>query len=130
MMSLPFSDGVFDKTVSMTALEFAADAAVAVAELFRVTRKGGTVVATTLNSLSPWAIRRKRKAAKGHRLFQNVFFRSPDEMRAIAPVDGIVKTAIHFAKDTDPESAPEIEKEGRALKLNTGALLAARWIKP
>ncbi len=130
MMSLPFSDGVFDKTVSMTALEFVADAAAAVAELFRVTRKGGTVVATTLNSLSPWATRRMRKAAEGHRLFQKMFFRSPDDMHAVAPVDGIVKTAIHFAKDTDPESAPEIEKEGQALKLNTGAFLAVRWVKP
>jgi ubiquinone/menaquinone biosynthesis C-methylase UbiE len=130
MMSLPFSDGVFDKAVSMTALEFVADAAPAVAELFRVTRKGGTIVATTLNSLSPWAARRKRKAAKGHPLFRNMFFRSPDEMRAIVPVEGVVKTAIHFTKDTEPASAPEIEKKGQRLRLNTGAFLAARWVKP
>ena len=130
MMLLPFADGVFDKTVSMTALEFVEDASVAVGELFRVTQKGGTIVVTTLNSLSPWAARRKLKAAKGHRLFEKIIFRSPDEMRASAPVDGIVKTAIHFAKDTDPKRAPEIEKEGQALNLNTGAFLAVRWVKP
>jgi len=81
MMYLPFAAEVFDKTVSMTALEFVADAHGAVRELFRVTKKGGTIVVTTLNSLSPWAIRRKQKAEKGHQLFKKMIFRSPDEMR-------------------------------------------------
>ena len=129
MMFLPFADGVFSKTVSVTALEFVQDAAAAIGELFRVTQKGGTIVVTTLNSLSPWAARRKKKAVKGHRLFQKIFFRSPDEMRDIAPVDGVVKTAIHFAKETDPKLVPEIEKEGQALNLDTGAFLAVRWVK-
>jgi hypothetical protein len=114
----------------MTALEFVEDASAAVEELFRVTQKGGAIVVTTLNSLSPWAARRKLIAAKGHHLFEKIIFRSPDEMRAIAPVDGVVKTAIHFARKTDPESAPDIEKKGQALNLDTGAFLAIRWVKP
>jgi len=130
MLSLPFADKVFDKTVSMTALEFIEDAQAAVGELFRVTKKGGTIVAATLNSLSPWASRRKQKAAKGHRLFKKMIFRSPEEMRSLAAVDGVLKTAIHFQKDEDPDRAAEIEKEGQTNNLNTGAFLAARWVKP
>ena len=130
MLSLPFADGVFDKTVSMTALEFVANAQDAVRELFRVTRTGGTIVVTTLNSLSPWAVRRKQKAEKGHQLFKKMIFRSPDEMLAMAPVDGVIKTAIHFDKEADPDRVPEIEKEGQTNKLNTGAFLAASWVKP
>lgn len=130
MMFLPFADEVFDKTVSMTTLEFLEDAYAAIGELFRVTKKGGTVVATTLNSLSPWATRRKQKAEKGHHLFKKMIFRSPDEMRSLAPVDGVVKTAIHFQKEENPVRIPEIEKEGQTNNLNTGALLAARWVKP
>ena len=72
MMFLPFADEVFDKTVSMTALEFAEDAQAAVREMFRVTKKGGTIVVTTLNRLSPWATRRKQKAEKGHHLFNKM----------------------------------------------------------
>lgn len=128
MVCLPFADEVFDKTVSMTAIEFVEDAPGAVRELFRVTRKGGTIVVTTLNSLSPWATRRKRKAQKGHRLFKQMIFRSPDEMQALAPVEGIVKTAIHFQKDEDPLKAPEIEREGQKKDLKTGAFLAACWL--
>jgi len=130
MMFLPFAAEVFDKTVSMTALEFVEDAQGAVRELFRVTRKGGTIVVTTLNSLSPWATRRKQKAEKGHQLFKKMIFRSPDEMRRLAPVDGVVKTAIHFKKDEAPGSVPEIEKDGQKRELSTGAFLAARWVKP
>ena len=130
MSFLPFADECFNKVVSMTALEFIADGRAAVADLFRVTRKGGVVVVTTLNSLSPWAARRKKAADKGHTLFGRMIFRSPDEMRAIAPVEGLVKTAIHFEKDDDPAKAPGIEHEGQRRDLDTGAFLAARWEKP
>jgi len=130
MLSLPFADEVFDKSVSMTALEFVEDAQSAVRELFRVTQKGGAVVVTTLNSLSPWAARRKQKAEKGHHLFKQMIFRSPDELRATAPVDGVVKTAIHFQKNEDPSMVPEIERQGQKENLNTGAFLAAAWLKP
>jgi ubiquinone/menaquinone biosynthesis C-methylase UbiE len=130
MSFLPFADECFDKVVSMTALEFVADGRAAVADLFRVTRKGGVVVVTTLNSLSPWAARRKKAADKGHSLFERMIFRSPDEMRAIAPFEGLVKTAIHFQKGDDPEKAPWIEDDGQRRSLETGAFLAARWEKP
>jgi ubiquinone/menaquinone biosynthesis C-methylase UbiE len=130
MMFLPFAAGVFDKAVSMTALEFVEDAPAALRELFRVTRKGGTIVVTTLNSLSPWAARRKQKAENGHQLFKKMIFRSPDEIRRLAPVDGVVKTAIHFKKDDDPDRVPEIEKDGQKRELSTGAFLAAQWVKP
>jgi ubiquinone/menaquinone biosynthesis C-methylase UbiE len=130
MLSLPFADDVFDKTVSMTALEFVEDAHAAVMEMFRVTQSGGTIVVTTLNSLSPWASRRKQKAEQGHRLFKKMIFRSPDEIRSLAPVDSVVKTAIHFQKDEDPDQASEIEKQGQTRNLKTGAFLAACWVKP
>lgn len=130
MLFLPFADECFDKVVSMTALEFVADVEAAVAELFRVTRKGGIIVATTLNSLSPWAARRKKAAEKGHSLFKRMIFRSPDDLRGAAPVGGVVKTAIHFQKDDDPRRASEIEHDGQKRGLDTGAFLAARWVKP
>ena len=129
MRYLPFADDSFDKTVSMTALEFIVEGQDAVADLFRVTKKGGVVVVTTLNSLSPWADRRKKEADKGHALFQQMTFRSPDDMRALAPVDGRVKTAIHFLKDEDPQKAAEIERAGNKNDLDTGAFVAARWVK-
>ena len=127
---LPFSESVFDKVISVTALEFIEDAKGALKELFRVTRRGGCIVVATLNSLSPWATRRRAEAKKGHTLFRKAIFRSPDELRSLAPVDSLIKTAIHFQKEEDPAHAPAIEREGQRKGLNTGAFAAIRWEKP
>lgn len=128
---LPFRTNAFDKAVSVTALEFVAEAKSAVDELFRIVRPGGRIVVATLNSLSPWATRRRAKTEKGQRhILENAFFRSPGELLACSPHRGIVKTAIHFAKDDAPDRAMKIEEAGWAQRLDTGAFVAARWEKP
>jgi ubiquinone/menaquinone biosynthesis C-methylase UbiE len=129
MLNLPFRKDSFDKVVSVTALEFIEDAKGTVKELFRVTRRGGCVVVATLNSLSPWAFRRKAQARERQTIFEKAIFRSPDELRSLASVEGMVKTAIHFLKEDDPEEAVEIEHEGDRKNLNTGAFVAIRWEK-
>ncbi len=130
MTRLPFPENAFDKVVSVTALEFIQDGEGAVKELFRVTKKGGLIVVATLNSLSPWADRRRAEAKKGHALFKKAIFRSPEELRVLAPVSGVVRTAIHFKKEDDPAHAPKIEREGQRKGLNTGAFLVGCWEKP
>lgn len=129
MLTLPFRENSFDKVASITALEFIENAKGAVEELFRVTQKGGCVVVATLNSLSPWALRRRTLATERHTLFERAIFRSPDELSSLAPVGGVVKTAVHFQKEDDPERAIEIEHEGQRRNLNTGAFVAVRWEK-
>lgn len=129
MLKLPFLDGSFDKVVSVTALEFIADAKSSVQELFRVTKKGGSIVVATLNSLSPWAWRRTAEARKKQTIFTKAIFRSPDELRFLASAEGVTRTAIHFQKEDDPNIVPEVERSGREKGLDTGAFLAARWEK-
>lgn len=129
MLNVPFRESLFDKVVSVTALEFIEDGKAAIHELFRVTKRGGCVVAATLNSLSPWALRRRVEAKERQSIFEKAIFRSPDDLRSLAPAEGVVKAAIHFQKGDDPERAVEIEHEGRRNNLNTGAFMAARWEK-
>ncbi|MFH1057674.1 MAG: methyltransferase domain-containing protein [Pseudomonadota bacterium] len=131
MLALPFGDGVFAKTLSVTAIEFIAEAGRAVAELWRVTRPGGLVVVATLNRESPWAARRQKAGQAGHNLFRNAFFRSPDELAALAPAPPLaVGTAIHFPKDATPDEAQAMEAAGAAANPDTGAFVAAAWRKP
>jgi ubiquinone/menaquinone biosynthesis C-methylase UbiE len=130
LLNLPFHANRFDKTMSVTAVEFIAEAQRAFAELFRVTRPGGAIVVATLNALSPWAARRRQEGEKGHPLFGNATFRSPAELASLAPVTGTIRTAVHFRKDDDPEKAPQMEREGREQGFNTGAFLIGRWVKP
>lgn len=127
MTRLPFADNSFAKTVSMTAIEFVTDAALAIREIKRVTCPGGTIVVTTLNSLSPWAKRRRQMAAEGHRLFRHIHFRTPDEIRELAGPLCTIRTAIHFDKNTPVEDIPRLEKEKAERNVETGAFLAARW---
>lgn len=127
MERLPFASGSFDKVCSMTALEFVDNAQLAVAELSRVTKTGGIVVLSTLNSMSPWARRRRLKAQQGHNIFENMILRSPDQMRRLVPGGAVIKTAIHFEKNEDPLAVPRIEAEGQAENLDTGAFIAVCW---
>jgi ubiquinone/menaquinone biosynthesis C-methylase UbiE len=130
MRLLPFHDNAFDKAVSVTAIEFIEDARGAIRELFRVTRPGGYIVVATLNGLSPWAARRRQAGEKGHPIFKLAIFRSPQEIRSLVPVKGMIKTAIHFQKHDAPDRAIISEKKGQSQDLNTGAFIAARWQKP
>ena len=128
MLKLPFPDDEFDKTVSITALEFIQDAQTAVNELFRITRPGGIVVVATLNSQSPWAVRRSQKV-EDH-LLENAFYRSPADLHSLVGLECETETVVHFMNDDNPEEAEEIEKAGKLRKLDTGAFVAVRWQKP
>ena len=131
MLHLPFDDGAFDKSVTVTALEFIEDGKKAVDELFRVTKPGGVIVVGTLNSLSPWAARRRAKTERGERhILESAFFRSPETLLACGPAGGTAKTVVHFRKEDAPGPAAEIERQGQAQGLMTGAFVAARWVKP
>ena len=130
MISLPFKDCCFDKVVSMTALEFIPDAKRTVDELFRVAKRGGIIVVATLNRLSSWAVRRIEEGKRGHAIFSKAIFRSPDELRSLTEVKGIVRTAIHFEKGDNPNRAMEIERQGQVNGSNQGAFVVARWQKP
>ena len=129
MCALPFEDNAFDKVLSMTAIEFTTDAKIAIDEFNRVTKKGGSIVVTTLNSLSPWADRRLDAAKKGHPLFEKIFFRSPDEMRSLVPANPVVRTAIHFQKEDCLSDIAKIERQGNENYPDKGAFLAVKWNK-
>ena len=130
LLDLPFPDSLFDKSVSVTALEFIAEGTRAISELFRVTKPAGRIVVATLNSRSPWASRRQEEARKGSSLFSNAVFRSPEELAALAPVKGMIRTAVHFGKEEDPDRALRIEAKEKGKNPQTGAFLVACWQKP
>jgi hypothetical protein len=46
------------------------------------------------------------------------------------PMEGILKSAIHFKKEDNPLSTRPVEEAARLRGLMTGAFLAIRWIKP
>lgn len=131
MRQLPFRNNFFDKAVSITALEFIAEAKTAIDELFRVTRPGGYVTVATLNSLSPWATRRNAKTREGQKhILENAYYRCAGELLALYPYPGITRNAIYFNKNDDLAVAQETERVSNKQHLETGAFVAVRWQKP
>jgi ubiquinone/menaquinone biosynthesis C-methylase UbiE len=130
MRQLPFRGNLFDKAVSITALEFIAESKTAVDELFRVTRPGGFVIVATLNSLSPWAARRNAKTQKGQKhILENAYYRSARDLLALSPYPGVTRSVVHFDKNDDISKAMEVERSGNELQIETGAFVAVRWQK-
>ncbi len=68
--------------------------------------------------------------AGGRYEFRQAIFRPPDELLSLAPVKGVVRTAVHFQENDDPERAAEVERDGRERGLKTGAFVAVKWEKP
>lgn len=131
MRQLPFSDCSFDKTVSITAIEFVADGRRAVQELLRVTRKGGRLVIATLNRLSPWADRRRQEAMQDpDSVFRHVHFRSPEELSRLIDLDGEIRTAIHFDKHASLQQAKAEEVRHQDAASERGAFVIGAWNRP
>ncbi|KOS57831.1 class I SAM-dependent methyltransferase [Rhodococcus rhodochrous] len=104
---LPVSDAVADAAVTIAALEFT-DAAAVLAEMARITRPGGRIVALALNPTSPWGwIDRPTRRAP----YSAARFVSRRELRRLgdrhgrARVRGRLFTAARFGHRLEPVAA-------------------------
>jgi len=131
-VALPLAPACFDLVLSVTALEFVADAQRAVAEMWRAVRPGGRLVVGVLNALSPWAWARQRESQKQETPFSHAHFYSPWEfvrlLRALGPVtwSSSVFVGPHGAGQ---RWAWRLERLGRAVLRPFGALLVGRVTK-
>ncbi len=85
--ALRFEDGSFDVSAAMATLEFVGDPALAVREMARCVRPGGSLVVGVLNRLSPLNRRRLAKG-KSPYVFGRLF--APEELRRLlSPYGGV-----------------------------------------
>lgn len=108
---LPFPDAAFDLTLAVTVLEFVPEPAVAVAELSRVTRRGGRIVIGALNPHSPWGLANRRKLRSG--VWCDALFLSRAALRSLGESHG--RTAVHGALYA-PGAFPGLALVGRGLE--------------
>jgi SAM-dependent methyltransferase len=84
--ALPFKDALFDNVASMAALEFIPDPAVAVQEMVRCARPGGSILIGTLNRLAPI---NQDRLLKGEQPYASGHLFSPDELvKLLSPWGG------------------------------------------
>lgn len=83
---LPFPADRFDMVISVTALEFFQDPRACLAEMYRVVRPGGWMVAATLGRWSLWSLQRRLKARRQETVFTHTrFYSIRDLTRLLAP---------------------------------------------
>jgi len=131
-IALPFPDASFDLVLSVTMLEFVADPAAALAEMFRVVRPGGRLVVATLNADGPWARARRREATRPGSPYAQARFLSARQFAALLGGLGTVtwSSAVHIGPHgSSLRHADAIERLGQALCRGRGALLVGRVSK-
>ncbi len=131
-VTLPLAHASFDLVLSVTALEFVADPARAVSEMWLKVRPGGCLALGVLNALSPWAWARRRESQRQETPFSHARFFYPWEfvglLRRLGRVDWSSSVFIG-PQGTGLRSAWRLERSGRLLLRPFGALLVGRVIK-
>lgn len=118
--ALPFPDETFDTVLAVTVLEFVADPAAALAEIARVTRRGGRVVVGALNPHSPWGLANRSRLRSG--VWCDANFLGCQDLRALAfPYGRVQMHAALYA----PGTIPGLTVLGPALE--TMGRLVPRW---
>jgi len=85
---LPFEDASFDVVASMAALEFFPDPTMAVEEMVRCAKPGGTLLIGTLNWLAPL---NRQRASKGKQPYASARMFTPVELRRVLAPWGRVR---------------------------------------
>lgn len=136
IVPLPFGESVFDKVLSVCALEFAALPGDAVCEMGRVLRPGGLLIVGFLNSESPWARLRIEKAGDPSSVWHGASFFSIAGMTALAEGCGLrpkgYRGAVHFQPGLEGTSIDALERlntEAMTRSPLSSAFIAAAFVK-
>lgn len=109
---LPFPDATFDLTLGVTVLEFVTDPAVALAEMARVTRRGGRIVVGVLNPRSPWGVANRRRLRSG--VWCDARFLGRAALRSLGAAHG--RATLHAALYA-AGAFPGLARFGRAIEV-------------
>lgn len=129
-LSLQFLNNTFDGVLSMATIEFITDYPKMISEMFRVCKKGGSILVGTINRDSAWGtLYQNVEYQKEVRVFQNAHFRTPEELSKIkeeALVD--IRECLFIPPDL-PESEISQEKEEEFALNRRGGFFCVLWQK-
>jgi len=131
---LPFADNAFDAVVSVTALDFLPEPALALAEAYRVLQPGGRLVVGVIGRDSAWGeFYAEQARLRPKSVFRQARLYTAEELRELMPGKPVmVRAALFVPPDFDFErqiQALELEREARRSGRTDGGFLCALAVK-
>ncbi len=129
-LNLHFLDNTFDSVLSMATIEFISDYPRMISEMFRVCKKGGSILVGTINRDSDWGkLYQDTEYQKKVRVFRYAHFKAPEELSKIkkeALVD--IRECLFIPPDL-PESEISMAKEEEFSRHKSGGFFCILWQK-
>ena len=129
-LNLLFADETFDGVLSMATIEFIPDYPEMVSEMFRVCKKGGSILVGTINRDSAWGrLYQDPEYQKKARIFQYAHLRTPEELSRLRNNNLIDTRECLFIPPDSLESEISSVKEEELSQYNRGGFFCVLWQK-
>ena len=126
---LSFPDEYFDGVSSMAAFEFIPDPPRAMAEIFRVVKKGGRIVIGTINKESKWGQLYLSEEFQKNSVFKHADFKSRDDLKKLQSAHLQDMAECLFIPPDAKEEEISMEREAELAKDERGGFLCVLWRK-
>src|SRR5690554_3628402 len=126
---LSFPDEYFDGVFSMATFEFIPDPPRAMAEIFRVVKKGGLIMIGTINKDSKWGELYLSEEFKKNSVFKHADLKSMDDLKKLESAHLQDITECLFIPPDTKEEEISMEREAELAKSERGGFLCALWRK-
>ncbi|WP_050738525.1 class I SAM-dependent methyltransferase [Acetobacterium bakii] len=130
VFKLNFEKDTFDGIFSMAAFEFIQDEKKAMAEMFRVLKKGGQIVIGTINANSEWGDLYTSQESKKNSVFKYANLKTLDEMKSLDPDHLVDYNHCLFISPKVEETQISMASENKLKdKGSEGGFICLKWIK-
>ncbi len=126
---LDFPNEYFDAALSMAAFEFVQFPERALNELFRVVKKGGNILAGTINGDSKWGELYLNKHIKEKSVYRHARFKTPEDMQKLRGDNLVdIRQCLFIPPDIN-EKCLSLGLENKLSATERGGFICALWRK-
>ncbi|HHX95285.1 MAG TPA: class I SAM-dependent methyltransferase [Clostridia bacterium] len=126
---LEFEDEFFDGAISITAFEFLPKPEKVLKEMFRVVKKGGSIVVGTINRDSSWGEMYMSEKYRQDSVFKYADLKSLEDMKKWYPEKLVTIRQSLFIPPNAPEEEITPEREKELSERTKGGFICALWKK-